>query len=35
MKFAVQALLGLSLAVTGHVFAANAVPAGQAAAPTT
>jgi len=33
MKFAVQALLGLSLAFTGPFFSATTVPAGQAAAP--
>jgi len=33
MKFAVQSLLGLSLALSGPVFSANTVPAGQAAAP--
>ena len=33
MKLVVQALLGLSLALSGPVFAANTAPAGQAAAP--
>lgn len=33
MKLVIQAMLGLSLAVAGPVFAANTTPAGQSAAP--